>query len=124
MVSVGVERGTGSVWRVEAVYSRHSSPPDDLLGQHGVEFVYAAEEEETAGVMATVSVPVANVWRSSLRATASLGVLRTELRGSGTVGGDVSVTTKASKAGPALGAGLELPTPFVWDGLVLSFQAA
>lgn len=110
--------------RVEAVYSRRTSAAGTFLGHHGIEGVYAAEEEKTLGSVVSVLAPPLQARWVALRVSASLGVLRTQLRGHGTVGGDAAVAASSSSTAPAVGLGFEIALPVARHELLLGARAA
>lgn len=122
-VSLAIERGTELGLRIEAVYSHHSCSPGYVLGESASGEVYAAEREDTEGVMASALIPLTHVGGSPLRLSLGVGVLRTVLRGHGVKNYQYEPVTDSNVA-PALGAGLELPVPFAGHDVVLTVRGA
>lgn len=123
-VSAGVERAGDVGVRVEALFSRHSSAEWQPVAQRGNELAFLAEQEETAGVMASLMVPVLGRGGTQLRVAPAAGVLRTEMRGFITVGGDAGMIDTVSNTAPALGAGLELSTGVLGPDVMLFARGA
>jgi hypothetical protein len=73
--------------------------------------------------MASLLVPVIAAPGGHLRAVVAAGVLRTQLRGFATTGGDAGEVTTAAHTAPGIGVGFELPMPLAGRRLRIVVRA-